>query len=264
MKIKISKYLLSLILIIILMFRTDLRADQNNKHVKVGIDEKLGKYIPKGLIFLNEDGKKVNLDSLMTMPIVFAPVYYHCPGICSPLMMGIAEVVDRVDLEPGKDFKVITLSFDPTEKPSDAKRWKTEHLNSMKRKMSDDSWIFLTGDSTTIKKMTDAVGFYFNPEGKDDFAHPTTLVVISKHGLISRYIFGTTFLPFDIKMAVTEADHGRTIPTVNKMLQYCFSYDRMKNSYVFDVTKVAGSVIFFLAAVFFTVLVVKKNKMKKA
>jgi protein SCO1/2 len=238
-------------------------AGQDTGHEKVGIDEKLGQYIPKGLVFYNEDGKTVKLDSLINMPVVFAPVYYHCPGICSPLMLGIAEVVDRVDMEPGKDFKVITLSFDPSEKPADAKKWKNEHLNSMRRTMSDDSWIFLTGDSTNIKKLLDAVGFYYNPEGRNDFAHPTSLIMLSHKGLIARYIFGTSFLPFDLKMAVIDASHGRPIPTVNKFLEYCFSYDRSKNSYVFNVTKVAAGIMIFFTAVFFMVLVIKKNKVRK-
>lgn len=262
---KISNYGIFMILIIIVLLKIDIiAAGQQINKIKVGIDEKLGQYIPKGLVFYNEDGKLVKLDSLVNKPIIFAPVYYHCPGICSPLLMGVAEVVDRVDLEPGKDFKVITLSFDANEKPADAKRWQKEHLNSMRRSMPKGSWVFLTGDSSNIIKLTNSIGYYFNPEGKKDFAHPTSLIVLSEKGFISRYILGTTFLPFDVKMAVTEATQGKSVPTINKMLEYCFSYDRQENSYVFDVKKVAGTIILLFAAVYFTILVVKKNKLKKA
>lgn len=270
---KVSMLLQTAVILIILL--TTINAQQNSNFrvseniksnqttaARVGLDEKLGQYIPKGLEFFNEDGQKIKLDSLITKPVIFAFVYYHCPGICSPLLMGVSEVVDRVDLEPGKDFQVVTLSFDNSETPADAKKWKQEHLNSMRRNMPDGSWTFLTGDSANIIKLTDAVGFYFKPEGDNDFAHPTALITITNKGMISRYILGTSFLPFDIKMAVLEASKGVSSPTVNKILEYCFSYDRASNSYVFNIKKIAGSILLLLIAGFFTILIVKSKKKK--
>jgi len=233
---------------------------EQNKQVKVGIDEKLGNHIPKDVYFYNSDGKKIKLDSVITKPTILALVYYHCPNVCSPLLMGVSEVVDRIELQPGKEFQVITLSFDQNEKPVDAKKWKDEHLNSMRRIIPDDSWLFLTGDSSSIKKVTNAVGFYFNPEKDKNFSHPASLIVLSPKGKVIRYIFGTQFLPFDVEMAITEASKGTPTPTINKILDYCFSYERESNRYVFNFKKVAGSIILLSVFIFLSVLIIKNKK----
>lgn len=231
----------------------------NTPQGQIGIDEKLGNSIPMNLTFYNESGEEVELKNLITKPTVLALVYYHCPNVCSPLLLGVSEVVDRVELEPGKDFQVLTLSFDHNEKPRDAKRWKNEHLNSMRRELPENAWLFLTGDSLNIRRLTDEVGFYFRAEGNKDFAHMAALVILSPEGKITRYIFGTQFLPFDLKMAVIEAQKGQPRPTVNKILDFCYSYDRQGNKYVFNVTKVAGALILFTVVVLFAVLTIKSK-----
>ena len=67
-------------------------------------------------------------------------------------------------------------------------------------------------------------------------------------------------MPFDLKMAIVEASEGRSGPTINKFLKYCFSYDAAGKKYVFNITKVSASIIIFLAVTLFLVLLLKKNK----
>lgn len=251
------------LLLFLLLFNTTIKSDANNDHTKVGIDEKLGSFIPLDLNFRDENGNPVKLNQLLKRPVVLALVYYHCPGICSPLLSGVAEVVDRVDLNPGQDFDVWTISFDPKDTPAEARKWKTEHSNFMKRQIPASAWTYMTGDSVSIHKLTDAVGFYFKSDGKNDFLHMGSLIVISPKGKIIRYIFGTQFLPFDLKMAVLEAEKGTPTPTINKILAFCYSYDPQGGKYVFNITKVVGSLMLFAVALFFAVLTIK-NRMKKS
>ncbi|MGE5432696.1 MAG: SCO family protein [Syntrophomonadaceae bacterium] len=232
-----------------------------NGNGKVGIDEQLGSYVPLNLTFNDENGKPVVLKNMIKRPVVLAFVYYHCPGVCSPLLSGVAEVMDKVDLDPGRDFDIWTISFDPNDKPSDAKKWKSDHMGAMRRKLPESSWTYMTGDSITIHKMTDAAGFYYKRD-RGDFIHMGSLIVLSPEGKITRYIFGTQFLPFDVKMAVLQAQKGEPTPTVNKILSFCYSYDRQGGKYVFNVTKVIGSLLLFSAVVLFTVLVIKSRVSK--
>ncbi len=259
---KISLYILSfLILNINSAYSSDVQTEKQNNQVKVGIDEKLDNYIPDNIILNDAEGNQVNLDQILTKPTILALVYYNCPSICSPLLMGVSEVVSRVDLKPGEEFQVVTVSFDHTEKPEDAAKWKREHLNSFGDSFPENAWRFLTGDSTNIYKLTNSVGFYFKPEKDNNFAHPASIIVISPNKKITRYIFGTDFLPFDIKMAVIEASKERAIPTVNKILDFCFSYEREGNKYVFNFTKVAGTIMLLSVFIFLAVLIIK-NKVK--
>lgn len=234
----------------------------NKEQGKVGIDEKLGQHIPLDLKFKNEAGEEVALRSVIKHPTLLALVYYHCRSVCSPLLIGLADVVDEVELKPGEEYQIITISFDEKETPADALKWKREHMNAMKSGFPESAWTFMTGDSATIQRLTRACGFYFKREGQD-FAHPAAVIVLSQNGMISRYIFGIQFLPFDLKMALIEANQGRSSPTVNKILDYCFSYDRQKNSYVFNVTRVAGSIILGLALMFLSALIIKGRLSKR-
>lgn len=244
------------------MFSYDmLRAEE--KRIEVGIDEKLGAFVPSDVILLNDEGKSVLLKDLMKKPTILALVYYDCPGACHPLLAGLTELVDRIDMKPGTEFNVVTLSFDHTEKPYKARRWKKEHINSLRRKIPADAWHFLTGDSVNIRKLTDAAGFYFKKDTNNTFLHNSALIVLSEKGMISRYIFGSIFLPFDVKMALIEAQKGEFRPTVNKILEFCYSYDREGNTYVFNVKKVfGGAMILFVVILFITLTV--RNKAKKA
>ncbi|MFP4370255.1 MAG: SCO family protein [Bacteroidota bacterium] len=235
-------------------------ANAQEEPPEIGIQENLGDQIPPGLEFTNSTGEKVKLKELIDKPTVLALVYYKCPGVCSPLLTGMGEVLDKIDMEPGKHFRALSISFDPTEGPELAKKWKNEYLTAMERDFPESQWNFMTGDSANIKKLAEAAGFYYKPDGKD-FIHAATLIVLTPEGKISRYLFGTEFLPFDVEMAITEASEGKSAPAIKKALLYCFSYDPEGKGYVLNFNKVAGTVIVFGAGIFLLVLLIKgKNK----
>ena len=81
----------------------------------------------------------------------------------------------------------------------------------------------------------------------EEYIHPGAIMVLSPEGKITRYLHGTYFLPFDLKMAVIEASEGKSGPTINKVLKYCFSYDPEGQKYVINITKISGSLIIFLS-----------------
>ncbi|MGC8747407.1 MAG: SCO family protein [Candidatus Kapaibacteriota bacterium] len=190
-------------------------------------------------------------------------VYYHCPGICSPLLTGVSEVVDKLDLTPGKDYTLVTISFDHTETSDKAKKWKGNHLKGLEKQIDPNGWYFLVGDSISVRKITDAIGFYFKPDGKGDFIHSAALYSIAPDGKIIRYLFGTEFNPFDFKMAVLEAEKGLPLPTVNRLLKFCYSYDPQGRRYMFNFTRVFGTLILLSLGVFFVILIKKQRKIKE-
>ncbi len=238
-------------------------ANTEQSEEKLGIEEHLGETLPLELSFTNSDGKTYKLSELIDKPTILAFVYYNCPGICSPLLTGLSEVVDKVELNPGEDFQVLTISFDHKENAELAKKWHKNHFSSLKRKdMSPEDWKFMVGDSLSVRKLTDAAGFYYKEDGKD-YVHAATLIMVSPKGKITRYLTGTQFLPFDVKMALIEASEGKATPTINKILEYCFSYDPEGNKYVFNFNKIAGTVIFASIGLFFAVLLIKGRKKDK-
>jgi protein SCO1/2 len=228
---------------------------------ELGIYEHLDEYISDDLVFTDELFNEVNLKEAIDKPTILCLVYYECPGICSPLMNGLAEAMEQTDINLGKEYQVFTISFNSVEKPPLARKKKQTYTKLVTHGDTENSWRFFTGDSTTIEKLLNEVGYKVKKEG-NQFIHPGTLIMLSPEGKITRYLYGSTyFLPFDLKMAVVEAQQGRSGPTINKVLNYCFSYDPEGKKYVFNVTKVSGTFILLLALGLLGTLVYKgRNK----
>jgi len=226
--------------------------------VEIGIVEKLGETIPMGLTFYNEDNDTITLGELINKPTILSFVYFDCPNLCSPLMSGISEVIEKLDMTLGEDYQVITISFNTEDTPEKAKEKKVNFVS----KIGEDSrkyWIYLTGDLDNIQEITSAVGFKYKPQGLD-FAHPSAIIMLSPDGKITRYLYGINFLPFDVKMAVIEAQQGIATPTINRILEYCFVYDPNGRTYTLQVTRIVGGIMVFIVAIIFVVLVIAGRK----
>jgi protein SCO1/2 len=229
---------------------------------EVGIEEHLGTTLPLDVQLYDEKGYLTPLRSVITKPTILTFVYFRCPGICSPLLTELSRVVDGLDLELGKDYQVVTISFDHREKPEMAAEKKESYLSAMKHHVNPAGWRWFTGDSVSIHQVTDAAGFYFKRD-RDDWIHAGALIVVSPAGKVTRYINGIQFLPFDVKMAVLEAAEGKTAPTIAKLLTFCYSYDPEARTYALNVTRISGVVIVLLALVFVAVFILRP-KLKSA
>ncbi len=229
--------------------------------VEIGIVEHLNEYLPDSISLINEEGKQVWLSDIIDKPTVINFVYFRCPGICSPLMEAVAGVMDKSDLVPGKDYQVLTISFDPKETIDLGIRKKENYLNLMSNKVEEakKGWLFFVSDSSSIARATHATGFKYKRTG-NDFLHAASLTVVSQDGKITRYLNGLYFLPFEWKMAIVEASKGQSGPTLNKVLRFCYSYDPEGQSYVLNVTKVSATLIIFFALVLLMVLVLKPKR----
>lgn len=230
---------------------------------EVGIEEHLDEIIPGDIMLVDESGRTVALEQMIDKPTIVNLVYYRCPGICSPIMEAIADVIDKMDLTLGEDFQVLTISFDPTESLDLARRKKNNYLNLMDTDtLARVHWKFFISDSASIARLTQAVGFKYKRTG-NDFIHAGTIIIVSPERKITRYLNGTYFLPFEVKMSIIEASKGRSMPTVNRILQYCYSYDPAGQKYVMNITKVTGTVIIFFGLILFLYLVLKPAIRKK-
>lgn len=222
---------------------------------EIGFVERTGSIVPLETEFFDEDGKKVTLRELVKTPVLLTLVYYRCPGICTPLLSGVAEAIRNMKLKPGTDYSVITISFDDNEGHELAKEKKGNYLNVLKKDFPPSAWRFLTGTKDSIDKITSAVGFRFKKDG-DEFIHPAGVIVLSPEGKIIRYLYGTEFLPFDFRLSLIEATRGNLLSPVNRALRLCYKYDPQGRRYVFDVLKisaissllVAGGFLVFLIA----------------
>jgi protein SCO1 len=224
------------------------------------LDEKLGQNAALDVVLRGENGEPVQLASIVDRPTILTLNYFRCGGICSPILNGLAKAFSHSNIIPGKDFRVITVSFDERDTPEIASRKQSNYVKEVERPITVKDWRFLTGDKDVTRRLADSVGFYYKKVG-DDFAHPGAVIFLSPTGKITRYMYGSTYLPADLEMAVREATRGEVQPTVNKWLKYCFTYDPVGRKYALSTTRVAGSFV-LISALGFAAFLFISNRTK--
>lgn len=227
----------------------------------MGIDERLGFKIPLDASFRDETGKTVRLGDLITGPTLILPVYYSCTNVCNYLQVRIASALRSLNDRPGQDFRVISFSFDEQEIPEQAAKSKKMYLTAMSTPFPADSWRFLTGDRDSIHRLTDAIGFRFERRGKD-FIHPVASLVVARDGTIIRYLYGVTILPKDLALALVEARSGVAGVSIRKLVEYCFTFDPVGKTYVFNLLRISATVVILCSGGFLAYLLLTGKKRK--
>lgn len=226
---------------------------------EVGVSEHLGGKLPLDLTFRDESGKTVRLGDLIDGPTLILPVYYRCTNVCNFLQGGLAHTLPQVKRTPGSDYRVISISFDETETPELAAKNQRLYLDAMGTPFPPAGWRFLTGDAAAIQALTAAAGYRFRRVNAD-FVHPVASFVVSRDGTIVRYLYGTSFLPKDLTLAFTEAAEGRIGATVRGVVSFCFTYDPGQRTYVFNLLRVAATVVMLTSGSFLAFLIITGRK----
>lgn len=213
---------------------------------EVGIDQKINGPIPVDLTFWDETGSDVRLGQYFNngKPVVLAFVYYECPMICTQILNGLVGSLETLEWNAGEEFEVVVLSFDPGETPAIAADAKKTYLRRYGRPETAAGWHFLTGREADIRTLTDAVGFkYAYDEKIDQYAHPTSITIATPDARISRYLYGITFPPRDLRLAMVEATEGQVGTVVDQALLFCYHYDPETGAYGFvimNLVRLAG------------------------
>ena len=193
----------------------------------VGIEQNLNEQIPPGLTFRDETGKTVTLgDFFGKKPMILNLVYYQCPMLCGEVLTGLESALRVLKFDVGKEFDVLTVSFDPKETPEMASAKKAEYLKRYGRSGAADGWHFLTGPASSIDALTKAAGFQYQYDPKSgQFAHATAIMVLTPEGKIAQYYYGVEFAPKDLRLGLIQASENKIGTVVDQVLLYCYHYD---------------------------------------
>lgn len=211
----------------------------------VGLDQRLGNSIPLDLTFRDEHGLPVALRQFFgTKPVVLTLVYYQCPMLCTEVLNGLLRSAKELPLEIGKDFSVVTLSIDPSERPVLAELKHELYTGLYGRPGGVAGWHFLTGDDSQIKSLAEAVGFrYAYDSASGQFAHPSGIMVLTPVGKLARYFYGISYPARDLRLGLVEASQEKIGSPIDQILLYCYHYDPATGRYgllISRVIKAAG------------------------
>ena len=231
----------------------------------VGIDQRLDRQLPLDLMFKDEAGRDVALSSFFRTgkPVVLALVYYRCPMLCTQILSGLGSSLKAMTLNPGQDFEVVSVSFDPADTPETAATRKQTYLKRYNRPNTANGFHFLTGTEESIKALTSAVGFRYRYDpATDQFAHASGIMIATPEGRLSRYFYGVEYAPRDVRLGLVEASANKIGSPVDQVLLFCFHYDPATGKYgavAINLLRISGAA-FVLIGVAFLLVMLKREK----
>jgi len=236
----------------------------------VGIDQKLNARIPLDLVFRDEAGRPVPLSTFFQggKPVILALVYYRCPMLCTQILNGLESALKPVSLNPGRDFEIVSVSFDPKDTPETAGAKKQMYLKRYGRPGTANGWHFLTGDEVNIKALTDAVGFHYKYDpATEQFAHASGVMLATPDGRLSKYFYGVEYAPRDLRLGLVEASLNKIGSPVDRILLFCYHYDPATGKYgavVINLVRAAGAGFVLICGTFLAVVFRRELRPKKA
>jgi protein SCO1/2 len=215
---------------------------------KVSLEQRLNEQVPLDLVFRDEIGREVKLAEYFRAgrPVVLSLVFYECPMLCNQVLNGLVSSIKTLSFTAGKEFEVLTVSFDAREGPDLARAKKESYMVRYQRPEAENGWHFLTGEQASIDALTKAVGFnYAYDAATNQFAHASGIIVLTPQGKIARYFYGIDYAPRDLRFGLIEASENKIGSPVDKLLLYCYHYDPATGKYgavVMNIMRLAGIV----------------------
>lgn len=224
--------------------------DENRELMeRLQINEQLGEYIPGDIMVTNEAGEEVPISSYFDSgkPVLISLVYFNCPSMCSLILNGVADAVDKLRWNPSEEYELLTISIDPAEGHEFAAQQKQSYVNQIDRPGLEEGWHFLTTTQENVDRLQEALGqpFIWSDDAQE-FLHSSAIVFASPERKITRYLYGVSYRELDVRNALFDASGGTVGSTMERIALYCFTFDADSRSYVpyaMNIMKVGGLVI---------------------
>jgi len=169
--------------------------------------------VPLDLQFTDESGQTVNLGDYFQAdrPVLLIMVYFGCPQLCSLSLNGLTDAVRKFDLQPGREFEIVTVSFNPKEGPELAAAKKANYIKSLGKPEAAAGWHFLTSkDPAAAKTLGDAIGFGFRQDPQTGlYLHEAGIYLCTPQGRVSRVEQGVRFDADVLRDSLIHASEGK-------------------------------------------------------
>ncbi len=231
----------------------------------VGFDQKLNQQLPLPLSFRDESGQTVQLGKYFgKKPVVLALVYFSCPMLCTLELNGVLRAARAMNLEVGRDYEIVTVSFNPADTPQLAAAKKASYLERYNHPGAAQGWHFLTGDQASITELTQTMGFRYRYDAKSgQFYHASGIVIATPSGRLARYFYGIEYFPRDVRLALVDAASGHIGNAVDQVLLYCFHYDPSTGKYTLGIWRVLQAMCVFTVGMIGGLFIILRRKTRE-
>jgi protein SCO1 len=211
----------------------------------VGFEPPLNAHLPLDLAFRDETGRSVQFREYFSQkPVLLALVYYGCPMLCDQTEQGVVGALRMLSFNPGRDYEVVFVSFDPRESPDMAAQKKEVAMTHFRRPETAAGWHFLTGPKESVDALTKAANFRYSFDEKSGlFAHAAGIMLLTPDGRISRYFYGVEYPARDLRLGLVDASAGKIGTPIDRALLFCYRYDPTSARYsasILSIIRLAG------------------------
>ena len=232
---------------------------------EVSISQRLNEQVPPAIAFSDENGNTVHLgDYFGKRPIVLSLVYFDCPALCTEVLNGELRTMKAIPFDMGKDFDVVTVSFEPKDTPALAKAKRDVYAGQYGRPGARENWHFLTGDPQSINALTQAVGFHYAYDSSSrQYAHAAAIMILTPDGRLARYFYGVQYPARDLRLGLVEASQGKIGSPTDHALLFCYQYDPITGKYglvVMNVVRAGGALTVLALGIFMFVMFRRDRK----
>ena len=202
-----------MILSFLFLFITLLFAQSGSTGIPPNESKTLDTYIPGDIKLVDSFGNEFQLKDLKGKPIIISPIYTKCRASCPLITKSLLKVIPKAG-KPGRDFWVVTLTFDPKDTVKDIEKFREKYgidgkgWKVVKAKTSED-----------LFRLLDAIDFRFMTAG-DQFIHPNLIVVLSPELQIKDYLYGVNYNYLELMNALRLARGELALP--EKFRSYLF------------------------------------------
>jgi protein SCO1/2 len=155
---------------------------------------------------------------------------HRCPNICGLTMAGLGEAVQLQKFLAGRDFTLIAFGLDPREGPAEA----ALSIEGLRRNFPalQAGVHGLTGRAEDIEAVLKPLGYRYAWDGDlNQYAHIAATAVLTPDGRLSRWLYGITPDPMQVRLALTEAGEGTIGRWTDQLLLLCYHYDPQTGRY---------------------------------
>ncbi|MBI4968364.1 MAG: SCO family protein [Rhodospirillales bacterium] len=221
------------------------------------IDEKafLGVKLDGATRFQDTEGREFRLADKLGKPLILVLAYYQCDGTCSVVNDDLkSRLVKASRIKAGRDFEVLTASFDKNDTPATLAAFAKEL--ALPTEMAKGWTLATFADPQAIKPFADTLGFKFFWSARDRiFFHPGVYAVLTAEGRVARFLYALTADAKDIELAVTEAEGNKI--SVARAFDYaiglCYSYNFQDGRYTINLPVIIAGASLLLGIMSFAV-----------
>lgn len=211
------------------------RTERTPKRMEgVDVAERLGTKVTAHLAFKDDHGQDRVLSEALSsgLPTLVTMNYSDCPMLCSMQLNALVASMKQVDLDLGRDYRIVTVSLDPKDTPEKVARMKARYLSQYGRPEADSGWTFLTGSDANIRAVAREFGFTYNyNEKRDEYVHPAAFAVLTPSSVVARYLYGLEYHPKTLRLSLVEASEGKVGNSMDRLILFCFHYDATEGKY---------------------------------